>query len=257
MYRLFYELTHVPYSNPAIVDILPEIESLLNTLSYSELNTVIARLQSNQQHLAPISNFDEQMIQAGIYCIADAPDEEYEKLLEQSTKNNIIIGLEEHGIEGFAPSWTKGRLIHWIMTQHREFLHQKFMDYGTVFPSQAAANWLIGVQKAKHSVHYGINDWMLYTPYKADNTSNDSKWNSDSSQPFGSDPLLSDAIDVIIDTGSASTSMLQRRLKIGYAHAARIIDELEVSGVIGPFDGSNARQVLLTKEQWNKLSDQS
>jgi len=58
------------------------------------------------------------------------------------------------------------------------------------------------------------------------------------------DRLLPDAIDVIREYDRASASLLQRRLRIGYARAARIIDQLEARGYVGPFDGSNARQVL-------------
>jgi S-DNA-T family DNA segregation ATPase FtsK/SpoIIIE len=58
------------------------------------------------------------------------------------------------------------------------------------------------------------------------------------------DRLLPDAVEVIREYDRASASLLQRRLKIGYARAARIIDQLEARGYIGPFDGSNARQVL-------------
>jgi hypothetical protein len=58
------------------------------------------------------------------------------------------------------------------------------------------------------------------------------------------DRLLSDAVDVIREYDRASASLLQRRLRIGYARAARIIDQLEARGYVGPFDGSNARQVL-------------
>ena len=58
------------------------------------------------------------------------------------------------------------------------------------------------------------------------------------------DRLLHDAVAVIQEYDRASASLLQRRLKIGYARAARIIDQLEARGYVGPFDGSNARAVL-------------
>jgi S-DNA-T family DNA segregation ATPase FtsK/SpoIIIE len=58
------------------------------------------------------------------------------------------------------------------------------------------------------------------------------------------DRLLQDAVGVVQEYDRASASLLQRRLKVGYARAARIIDQLEARGYIGPFDGSNARQVL-------------
>lgn len=63
------------------------------------------------------------------------------------------------------------------------------------------------------------------------------------------DPMLSDAIKVVVENGQASTSLLQRRLKLGYARAARIVDEMEQRGVVGPYEGSKPRKVLITKDQ--------
>ena len=67
------------------------------------------------------------------------------------------------------------------------------------------------------------------------------------------DELLPQAVDVIFDTKQASVSMLQRRLKLGYARAARIVDQMEELGIVGPFEGSKPRQVLITKEQWQEM----
>ena len=67
------------------------------------------------------------------------------------------------------------------------------------------------------------------------------------------DELLPAAVDVILETGQASVSMLQRRLKLGYARAARIVDEMEEKGIVGPFEGSKPRQLLITKEQWQQM----
>ena len=64
------------------------------------------------------------------------------------------------------------------------------------------------------------------------------------------DEMLPAAVDVILETGQASVSMLQRRLKLGYARAARIVDEMEEKGIVGPFQGSKPRAILITKEQW-------
>lgn len=65
-----------------------------------------------------------------------------------------------------------------------------------------------------------------------------------------SDDMLDAAIECVIEMGMASTSMLQRKLKLGYARAARIIDQMEERGIVGPFEGSKPRQVLISKEQW-------
>ena len=69
------------------------------------------------------------------------------------------------------------------------------------------------------------------------------------------DDLLPAAVDVILETGQASVSMLQRRLKLGYARAARIVDEMEEKGIVGPFEGAKPRQLLITREQWEQMQN--
>ncbi len=69
----------------------------------------------------------------------------------------------------------------------------------------------------------------------------------------GFDELLPAAIEVVVELGQASVSMLQRRLKLGYGRAARLVDQMEEKGVVGPFEGSKPRQVLITKEQWQEM----
>ena len=67
------------------------------------------------------------------------------------------------------------------------------------------------------------------------------------------DELLPAAVDVILETGQASVSMLQRRLKLGYSRAARLVDQMEERGIVGPFEGSKPRQLLITKAQWQEM----
>ncbi|MGB9809906.1 MAG: DNA translocase FtsK, partial [Caldanaerobacter sp.] len=67
------------------------------------------------------------------------------------------------------------------------------------------------------------------------------------------DELLEDAISVILETGQASISLLQRKLRIGYARAARIIDQLEQKGIISGYDGAKPRQILMSREEIQKL----
>lgn len=64
------------------------------------------------------------------------------------------------------------------------------------------------------------------------------------------DEKLDDAIEAVIEAGQASTSYLQRKLKLGYGRAARLIDTMEQLGVVGPYEGSKPRQVLMTKQDW-------
>jgi S-DNA-T family DNA segregation ATPase FtsK/SpoIIIE len=74
-----------------------------------------------------------------------------------------------------------------------------------------------------------------------------------SADELSGDEMLPAAVDVILETGQASVSMLQRRLKLGYARAARIVDEMEEKGIVGPFQGSKPRTILITKEQWQAM----
>ena len=64
------------------------------------------------------------------------------------------------------------------------------------------------------------------------------------------DPMMDEAIKCVAEAGQASTSMLQRRLRLGYARAGRLIDEMEQLGIVGPHEGSKPRQVLITYQQW-------
>ena len=75
-------------------------------------------------------------------------------------------------------------------------------------------------------------------------------------EPAGDNPddeLLTAAVDVVLETGQASVSMLQRRLKLGYARAARLVDQMEERGYVGPFEGSKPRQLLIDKAKWQEL----
>ena len=67
------------------------------------------------------------------------------------------------------------------------------------------------------------------------------------------DEHLMEAIELVIETGQASTSFIQRRFNVGYARAGRIIDQMEERGVISGYQGSKPRQVLMSKEQWEEL----
>ena len=72
-------------------------------------------------------------------------------------------------------------------------------------------------------------------------------------EELAGDEMLPAAVDVILETKQASVSMLQRRLKLGYARAARIVDEMEELGIVGPFQGSKPRAILVTREQWEQM----
>lgn len=67
------------------------------------------------------------------------------------------------------------------------------------------------------------------------------------------DEMLECAIDMVVASGTASTSLLQRRLKLGYARAARIVDQMEERGIVGPPEGAKPRKVLISREEWKEM----
>lgn len=67
------------------------------------------------------------------------------------------------------------------------------------------------------------------------------------------DELLNQAIDMVVEAGQASVSLVQRKFKVGYSRAARIIDQMEARNIVGRFEGSKPRQVLITRQQWMEM----
>ncbi len=76
---------------------------------------------------------------------------------------------------------------------------------------------------------------------------------SDETDDEDYDPMLNDAIEVVVNAGGASTTMLQKKLKLGYARASRVMDQLEEKGIVGPSEGAKPRAVLITKQQWYEM----
>ena len=97
------------------------------------------------------------------------------------------------------------------------------------------------IAQIEQSVQEKENKGSMGTSVAADTESSDE------------DELLPAAVDVVLETGQASVSMLQRRLKLGYSRAARLVDQMEERGIVGPFEGSKPRQLLITRAQWDEM----
>ncbi len=82
----------------------------------------------------------------------------------------------------------------------------------------------------------------------------DTSSSNDDGEKGPADEMLPKAIEAVIEAQSASTTLLQRKLKLGYARAARIVDELEERGIIGPYEGAKPRKVLISKQQWYEMN---
>ena len=85
------------------------------------------------------------------------------------------------------------------------------------------------------------------------NTSDKEKAMLEAEECDDTDPFLNEAIEVVIDMGQASASAIQRKFKVGYARAGRIIDQMEERGIISGYQGSKPREVLMTRERWEEL----
>jgi len=93
--------------------------------------------------------------------------------------------------------------------------------------------------------------------YSADVIHSIEKSNVSVSDEEDGDELLADAIDLVVQAGQASVSMLQRRFRIGYNRAARIVDMMEARGIVGPADGSRPRQVLVSEEELREWQEET
>ena len=85
------------------------------------------------------------------------------------------------------------------------------------------------------------------------NNKTDKEIAQEADQDDETDPFLMDAIETVVETGQASTSFIQRRFKVGYARAGRIIDQMEERGIISGYQGSKPREVLMSKERLEEL----
>ena len=83
--------------------------------------------------------------------------------------------------------------------------------------------------------------------------SENSKSKDSSQNDSSTDPMMDEAIKCVVEAGQASTSLLQRRLRVGYARAGRLVDEMEQMGIVGPHEGSKARQVLINYQQYLEM----
>ena len=124
---------------------------------------------------------------------------------------------------------------------------QKPMRIQGAFISDGEVEKIVDFLKANADVKY--NEDIIEKIEKANSTDKELDENSDDDV----DEFLMDAIDTVVETRQASTSFIQRRFKVGYARAGRIMDQMEERGIISPPEGSKPRQVLITKEQLEEM----
>lgn len=119
------------------------------------------------------------------------------------------------------------------------------------FVSDEEREAVVNFAKASGEAQY--NDDVMNQIEKNAREKRDDKSDTQTAEESAYDELLPAAVDVILETGQASVSMLQRRLKLGYSRAARLVDQMEERGIVGPFEGSKPRTLLITREQWREM----
>ncbi|MBQ4382397.1 MAG: DNA translocase FtsK, partial [Oscillospiraceae bacterium] len=136
-----------------------------------------------------------------------------------------------------------------------------YAPIGTSKPVRIQGSWVSDEERekivdfVKQSCTAEYSEDVIYEIEKAAEDKSSGGKPSAQEEPKGKeyDELLPQAVDVIFETQQASVSMLQRRLKLGYARAARLVDQMEEIGVVGPFEGSKPRQILVTRQQWSEM----
>ena len=117
------------------------------------------------------------------------------------------------------------------------------------FISDGEVEKIVDFLKANSNVKYSED--ILESIENANKS--DKELEMENSEDDGTDPLLMDAIETVVETGQASTSFIQRRFKVGYARAGRIIDQMEERGIISGYQGSKPREVLMSRDRWAEL----
>ena len=116
------------------------------------------------------------------------------------------------------------------------------------FVSDGEVNRVVSFLKKNGENHYN-DEFIRETEENATREKNQNAVDGDDTDV---DPMLESAIETVVDAGLASTSLLQRRLRLGYSRAARIMDVMETMGIIGPADGSRPREVKMTRQQYQE-----
>lgn len=129
-----------------------------------------------------------------------------------------------------------------------------YMPVGETSPSRMQCAFVSDddVKSVVEAVTNGVE--AVYDPDVIEQLEKDEgDYQPDGEDPGDADPLLPDAIDMAVTSGQISTSLLQRRFRIGYNRAGSIIDQMEARGIISGLDGNKPRQVLITREQYNEM----
>ena len=119
------------------------------------------------------------------------------------------------------------------------------------YAATAEIRAVVDFLKNEHTAEY--NEEIIHEVEQNIPQPKDSKGNDENISVNPDDDLVNQAISIIVQTGNASTAFLQRKLKLGFPRAARIMDEIEEMGIIGPQEGAKPRKINITEEEWLEM----
>lgn len=231
-----------PYANmPQIVIIIDELADLMMVAS-REVEDSICRLaqmaRAAGMHLVIATQRPSVDVITGVIK-ANIPSRIAFTVSSQVDSRTIIDSAGAEKLLG------KGDMLYCPMDQ------QKPVRVQGCFVSDEEVESVVEFIKSNEQVEYSDE---IIEEIDRQSVATDSKKQSGNGGGFeDQDPMIASAIEVVVESGQASTSFLQRRLKLGYARAARIMDELESRGIVGPQCGSKSRQILISKQQFLEM----
>lgn len=168
MYRLFYELTH-PQLNPGITDVPSPYAELFTGLDEKSKNEFLSYVRYRNLSSSRIvkSPSITELIKTNILVSFEAIS--YDGLLENMTKDEIILALAKKGVQGFRPSWSKVKLIAWVEDTQQEFMKKQFKNFVQINLNPELNDWSDGIKKSVASNKMWIDDNVileLESPYQ-------------------------------------------------------------------------------------------
>lgn len=145
MYRLYYDLSHQEKIDPRVVDVNPRILEMFRALDADCQNDFICRIRFMRPDGRDCVCNDCISKEIAIGLLSESAVRDYTPFLSKMTKDEIILALAKKGIHGFGTSWSKVKLIAWVIENHSDFLKRHFKNVVHISPSPDALSWAAGI----------------------------------------------------------------------------------------------------------------
>jgi S-DNA-T family DNA segregation ATPase FtsK/SpoIIIE len=232
-----YEAEAIPESMPYIVIIADEMADMIMT-SGKEVEAHIIRLAQKSRAV-------------GIHLV----------LATQKPTVDVITGLIKSNLPARISFQVASRTDSRVVLD--ECGAERLLGHGDMLylaPGTSTLNRAQGTYVSDDEVNSVIDFFSAYPPEysaeieKAANAANQAEAKSDG--PRERDEMYDEAVEIVIREGRGSCSLLQRAMKVGYGRAARMIDHMAEDGIVGPYNGSKFREVVITPEQWEEMREE-